>query len=513
MPSIPKFSYNVTRDYPYQWFTPVAIIAGSFLTVLFSAINFYTAAYTMVPVTTPDPSRIETEEWTGLARLLASKYQPKCDDVVLPVGTTFRTNQSLFEYEIIYSRNKSIAALTYHNGLIDQCYPHRVLLDFSTWYNRPANYINVTAWGLVATVDLWCCIHCGSSIAKYFDIEVQYDPIKDALPPGQKTQRPMWDISSGASNASQWAQVLMFMFWEETIGAITHQTTTLTDSETTVPQYNLTHGFIELDIGTMVQGTMQNDHFFNNASWVFFDAAENEKYVGATDSPDFGSESDAQNSIWPCIWSPVDRFAKAILSAVYLDLGLSLEPQASMVTDVDTLRYWSANLSTIAEQDSLYLGLSMNSNNLTITDYDAQQQLTIASDSKSGTLPENPISPAVIRTTYTCQQPQLKSRSNIFISILVADLVFLRAAWSLYNLVVGYFLKSRHPEANICDECLARKKEDDEQVGGKEETACVDKMHGVDEHTIELDYLGPPSPDIHRDDQSSAQSLLTHRHV
>lgn len=46
--------------------------------------------------------------------------------------------------------------------------------------------------------------------------------------------------------------------------------------------------------------------------------------------------------------------------------------------------------------------------------------------------------------------------ANVLVSILVADLVFLRAAWSLYNLIVGYFLKSRHPDANICDDCLAR---------------------------------------------------------
>lgn len=192
-----------------------------------------------------------------------------------------------------------------------------------------------------------------------------------------------------------------------------------------------------------------------------------------------------------------------------------------MVSEADTLRYWNANLSTIAEQSSIYLDISLGNTDATVTDYDVQQQMPI--DYQLGTLPDlagDKSSRAVMNTTYVCQQPQLKPPFSLFVSILVADLVFLRTAWSLYNFLVSYFLKSRHPDANICDECLARKEEDDEQVDGTAEavqvgteTAHTDKVHEVDEHTIELDYLGPPSPATRQDDQGSAQSLLTHRHV
>lgn len=187
-----------------------------------------------------------------------------------------------------------------------------------------------------------------------------------------------------------------------------------------------------------------------------------------------------------------------------------------MISNVDDLRFWSANLSKIVQQSPVDMDIAYMNQIVAVTDYDAQQALPIGDEYKLGTLPDPPgylTSRATISTTYMCQQSQLKPGFNIFVSILVADLVFLRTAWSLYNFIVAYFLKSRHPDANICDECLARKEEDDVEVKGKKETIHTDKRHGFDEHTIELDYLGPPSPPTRRDDQGSAQSLLTHQHV
>ncbi|KAG9596134.1 hypothetical protein KCU77_g4487, partial [Aureobasidium melanogenum] len=502
MRPLPKFSYNVTRDYPYKWFTPVAIIGGIVLTVLFSAINFFSTAYTMVSVTTDYPQDIETKEWTGLAHLLASKNQPKCDDAVLAVGSSFRTNHSLFGYQLISAGG--LPATSYHNEPIDWCVPQKVTLDFSTWYNRPGNQINISAWGSIVTVDLEC-----QTSTHYFRLQTQLDPISVILrTPWGYYSKPTWVIYA-LTHESAWAQVLMLAFWEETVTAMADQTNTFLDSDDSVSQHNLSHGYVELTIDP--ERDIRDDAYLQNASWVFFDAIENERYTGS----DSTSGGYVHSMTWPQIWLPVDRFAKAFLSAVYLDLGLISQSQNGMVSDADTLRYWSANLSTIVEQSHIDIDITRMNQIVRVTDYDTQQQLPFENQ-VLGPLPDpagDATLRAVISTTYMCQQPQLKAPFNIFISILVADLVFLRTAWSLYNLVVGYFLKRRHTDANVCDECLARKKADDAEVEKREETAHSDRALEVEEHTIELDYLGPPSPDIHRDDQSSAQSLLTHRHV
>ncbi|KAH0372238.1 hypothetical protein KCU65_g1411, partial [Aureobasidium melanogenum] len=310
--------------------------------------------------------------------------------------------------------------------------------------------------------------------------------------------------------------MLILMFWEETITAMMNQTT-----RNPILEHNLTHGYVQLDRYRRDAGqdSMRDENYFSKASWVFFDAAKNAKYageIGTTLDGDGAHELSNMNSYvhsttYPRIWSPVDRFAKAVLSAVFVDLGLASKPGSSMVSDNDTLSYWSANISFIESQSSIYV----DTVDTVAVDYDTEQQWTRTHKGfqNLGILKDSWYSGATISSTYKCQQPQLKPPFNIFISILVADLVFLRTAWTIYNLVVGYFLKSRHPDANICNECLARKKEDEAQAEEKEEPAHDNKSHGFDEHTIELDYLGPPSPDIRRDDQGSAQSLLTHRHV
>ncbi|KAH0350079.1 hypothetical protein KCU81_g2833, partial [Aureobasidium melanogenum] len=513
MPSLPKFSYNVTRDYPYNWFTPAAILGGMFLTALFSAINFFSTAYNMVSVTTNQPQEIEAGRYGGsYAHFFASKIQPKCDDAVLGVGARFRTSRSVFEHQLSSSGSIGAPSMTYHNEVIDSCYSYRVMLDFST-YNRPASQINISAWGLIVTVDLNCYIdHHGDVTAKRFNLQTSIDPIS-SLQTGQMHMRPTWQIDVDAGHASAWAQVLMLSFWEETITAITNQTNKFQGSETSTPQRTLSQGYVRLD-RTSGTADMRNDHYFDMASWVFFDATKNEKHQGSIgDYYRRTNDSYVYSTTWPNIWAPVDRLAKAAISAVYLDLGLSNpeSPKDSMVSNADNSRYCSTNLSTIVAQSPIDIDISYMDSIVTVTDCDAQQQLPIGTELQLGTLPDpagNASSAATIGTTYMCRQPQLKPPFNIFVSILVADLVFLRTAWSLYNSIVAYFLKSRHPDANICDECLARKK-----VEGKEETAHVDKVYGFDEHTIELDYLGAPSVAARRNDQGSTQSLLTHRHV
>lgn len=63
------------------------------------------------------------------------------------------------------------------------------------------------------------------------------------------------------------------------------------------------------------------------------------------------------------------------------------------------------------------------------------------------------VTPSVISTNYLCSVPQMKSFGNLFISILLADLVFLNALWFIYCLVVDRFFV-RSPSANYCEGCL-----------------------------------------------------------
>jgi len=80
-------------------------------------------------------------------------------------------------------------------------------------------------------------------------------------------------------------------------------------------------------------------------------------------------------------------------------------------------------------------------------------------------------------------------------------------------LTVGCFLKSRHPEANICDECLVRNKFEAKEMADVLPMATAGKLDGYDENTIELNDFGLASPSAQQEDWQSVQDLLMHRRV
>lgn len=83
------------------------------------------------------------------------------------------------------------------------------------------------------------------------------------------------------------------------------QSSLLVNHDTNTTITNLTHGYVQLDRHYGRLESMQDDHYFEKASWVFFDATKHERYVGSigalnsTKSPDLDIGSYAHSSIWP----------------------------------------------------------------------------------------------------------------------------------------------------------------------------------------------------------------------
>lgn len=50
------FPYPITRPYPFQWFTPVVIIGGVILTVIFTLLNFSSSVYYTKAFYTTNPN-------------------------------------------------------------------------------------------------------------------------------------------------------------------------------------------------------------------------------------------------------------------------------------------------------------------------------------------------------------------------------------------------------------------------------------------------------------------------
>lgn len=57
------FTYNISRPYPFRWFTPVTVVGGILLTVLISFANFVASGYDLRTVYASDPGTIGQDLW------------------------------------------------------------------------------------------------------------------------------------------------------------------------------------------------------------------------------------------------------------------------------------------------------------------------------------------------------------------------------------------------------------------------------------------------------------------
>ncbi|KAK8108316.1 uncharacterized protein PG998_010329 [Apiospora kogelbergensis] len=140
---------------------------------------------------------------------------------------------------------------------------------------------------------------------------------------------------------------------------------------------------------------------------------------------------------YPNIWRPADNLAKSVYSTILADLG-QMSKRPNVLTDAPTLQQFSSNLSEIQKTiANARPGPATQS-------YDELKHIT-------GPLA---INPSVISAQYVCQVPRLRSTGSLVVALLVADLVFLKAAWCLYTLTAGWWLGRQARTSAWCRGCL-----------------------------------------------------------
>ena len=140
----------------------------------------------------------------------------------------------------------------------------------------------------------------------------------------------------------------------------------------------------------------------------------------------------------PNIWIQGESLAKSTYSTILADLG-QFSSKTNILTDARLLQYFPSNFS-------LALKHTANARPGPVTqDYDTLK----AAPGPLG------IRSSVISTTYICQVPRLKSSGTLFIAVLVAELVFLQAAWKIFTLMTGWLFLAKNQGYNECEGCAA----------------------------------------------------------
>ncbi|RKK93290.1 hypothetical protein BFJ71_g9626 [Fusarium oxysporum] len=378
------FSYPITRPFPFRWFTPVAIVGGLILMVLFTIINLASSAFYLKPIFTDDPNGTTTQSvrWFMKAPLnWDNNMKVKCQPKILSVGDrVFSTNLG-FQYSVkaLTSSDddsdfrKTYPSIAYLNNTLEDCYLTRV------------------------------------------DINLR---------------------KSDARASNSW-----WLSW----------ITTFTDA-TASCNVMTSEGLVNITLG--VEYTGQSDHIYDYV-------IEDDYKTHATLNDTSFIKTDRKNQFVPVVWESL-HYTRILHSLIAVDLGNQNAP--NLLLDKKDLQYAILppddpnrkngsflNDSSLTGQATRYAQIPTPGAPLPPTD----KNLVLLNEtydrfaSEMGPLESND---ATIVSQYLCSVPQSKSPGIMLLAILLADLVFLQAAWVIYNWIAGSMLSES--QMQTCQGCV-----------------------------------------------------------
>lgn len=446
--SLSIFSYNVTRRYPFKWFTSVTVVGAVIFLVLFSFLNFVSTGFNLVVQYSANPNAtvagdVWLERWPSY---LSHKVQPTCQTADIPVNTQFFTNQKALKYTLtaVWQKNNTslniLPSLTYYNNRLDECTITSIEINLEAM-DRAANQFAYSEWGEVITSYMTCSISTANGTTM-FNLTQEYDYVPATLPFSELyvflgtnflernpiTKASLW-----------WGESLLSTYWGILSGAMQ----IIREDQTGDEQPGIRKGTIALSRDYTTTSDIASLDFFQidfrfivDWGWGNFSVIAPGDYDYSPTTDHGGISKLARRVAYPDIWEWADRLGKSAYSTILVDLGQSVVP--NILTNATALQYY-----TQLFPDPPFIANAKPGP--AIQDYDTLRDAT-------GPLG---ITPSVISTEYLCQIPQRKSAGNLFVSILVGDLVLLQAIWQLFKLGTAAVLLRKIPRAQYCEGCAS----------------------------------------------------------
>jgi hypothetical protein len=444
------FSYPITRPYPYRWFTPVVLVGFVVFTVLFSFLNFVSTGYTLVDQSSWNPNAtvsagVWLRHWPSF---LTAKVQPSCEPLNIEVGSEFFTNQTALTYTLtdVWQPQQGGAAggdgispsLTYYSNVIQDCRVNSVEIDYDA-LDRTASQFAYSEWGAVVRTYATCAIVAENGTVN-FNLTQEYDYV-----PSSASFSTLYTflgsnfLSRNKTSRSSlwWGESLMSMYWTHS----TYQMQQIRVNDTTYNETAIRKGTLYFYPNDDVTITNMTDPNFFECDFRFIKDQGQGNYE-VVSPPMYGQYRDytklsnlIEEQVYPNIWLEADVLAKAAYSTVLTDLG-QMNATSNILLDDDMLKYFTSNFSEARHNiANAYPG-------------PGTQRYGTESSGPLGT------TPSVMQAKYLCQVPQRKPTGTLFVSIAVADLVFLQALWFLFRYAVDFLFLRRHPERNHCEGCV-----------------------------------------------------------
>ncbi|KAH7067903.1 hypothetical protein FB567DRAFT_252955 [Paraphoma chrysanthemicola] len=425
--SLFQFRYPITRAYPYNWF-PWAVYAGGIcVIVLFSLLNFAANGYILTVHYTSDYNSTSAQQTWAQKLSFNGKVVATCQPQSLPVHSKFYTDKLSLVYELSSiwvegdknERTQILPSLQYANNPLQNCSVAIIHVTLDSDNDRSAAQKGWTPWGANALGVVTCSLD--KQKRTWINITATYEYVTPEIESGQASKfvQPPQE-----KTALWWGESLLSWYWLNLAKAIDqhveHNVTNhitqraLKGSLAFEPSRNTTN------IGSPDFFWMPTFHY-TTASYT--DDPLRSKFNGKPEccvNPDGQSGSAAtfhHLDIWPNAWIEADSFAKVFYSVILSDLGQRDNP-TNLLASPQLLTQFSNNITSMKKDgvETPFL-----------------QAGPASAPYNGGDGSDLTIKPSVIFTEYLCQVPALKSVGSLILSVIVADLVFLNAAWVLLN--------------------------------------------------------------------------------
>ncbi|KAK1480180.1 hypothetical protein CCUS01_00737 [Colletotrichum cuscutae] len=448
------FSYSISKPYPFRWFTPVVLVGGVILAVLLSLINLSANGYYLKPLYTSDPNGTEALSNAQWFRKIPfnwrSDVKAECQPRLFTIGDSFFTSNLGFRYiikAISDSRTNSLSSLNYKNNTLESCSPKSIVLKMKKGDTAvppaPSWWLSYGESTMDATVDCTVVTDDGPVIITL---------ITEENSGGDHTYSYVIEDDPGTHASVWWGTRLLNAYWSGVM-TVAANMTNIYGSDNYVVRSGFTY--------TPKPGEdIYTDQFFDLYWWL-----------ANTDSSILNKNMDKSlkdyNSDWygsPALTEGLHS-SKILFSLLSLDLGNCQAP--NLLLDDRGLRY-----AILAPDDhNRDPGRILNGSRSQLYGSDRYNQIPAprSNDTNSGlvTLRDSydkfqpmmgPLgcSNATIVSQYLCSVPQQKNGGAMLFSILLADLLFLQAAWKILTWIADGMVSRGNTEAMYCQGCPAR---------------------------------------------------------
>ncbi|KAI2604658.1 hypothetical protein GGR54DRAFT_621453 [Hypoxylon sp. NC1633] len=385
---------------------------------------------------------------------------PKCEPRLLSIGDRFFSTNLGFPYEVAsISRDNgngrtstTLPSIPYLNNTLQDCRTDDVKINFSkSDLSSPPDSWWIS-WGPSGTVTQAHCTVASESGPVNITLRVEYRGI------GDHTYDYVIDDKYTSHASVWWGTRLLNAYWHSVM-TIMAQVEVPGDDHDTFFNHGRAHYFWRDHV---TEGKSIRDLDFFRLHFYFL--GSNAKVINSNTFKDIATDNlttlyNNASVSYSTILTEGLHFAKIMHSLVLVDLGNSHLP--NLLLDDDSLQYALLAPDDMNRQPGglLYDVTGFVESYRTVkmprpgTPPDTNENLVLINESYNAVEPlVGPLGTrnATILSQYLCSVPERKSTWTMLVAVLIADLVFLQAAWKILNWTAESMVSKQDSTSIIC---------------------------------------------------------------